>query len=86
MNYEQYCKELQEEKEFLNSIPLEKYIKDWVEIYDMRCQIEADYGKSRPSGFVFNCMGIDEFLMYLTRRYPNLIYTETIQYHLHIDK
>ena len=64
MNYVQYCKELQEEREFLDSLPLEKYIKDWIEIYDMMQQIEEDYGKLRPSGFVFNVTGIDDFLIY----------------------
>lgn len=86
MNYEQYCKEVQEEREFLNSLPLEKYIKDWIEIYDMMQQIEEDYGKLRPSEFVFNVTGIDDFLTYLTKRYPNLTYSENIQYHLYLDK
>lgn len=86
MNYVQYCKEVQEEKEFLDSIPLENYIKDWIEIYDMMLQIEEDYGKLRPSGCVFNCTGIDEFLIYLTRRYPNLSYSENTQYHLYFNK
>lgn len=86
MNYEQYCKEVQEEREFLNSLPLEKYIKDWIEIYDMMQQIEEDYGKLRPSGFVFNVTEIDDFLIYLTKRYPNLTYSENTQYHLYLDK
>lgn len=86
MNYVQYCKELQEEREFLDSLPLENYIKDWIEIYDMIQQIEEDYGKLRPNGFVFNCMDADEFLTYLTKRYQNLNYSENIQYHLYLDK
>ena len=86
MNYEQYCKEIQEEREFLNSLPLEKYIKNWIEIYDVMKQIENDYGKLRPCGFVFNCMGIDEFLIYLTERYPNLTYSESTHYHLYLEK
>lgn len=86
MDYVQYCKELQEEREFLDSLPLEKYIKDWIEIYDMMQQIEEDYGSLRPSGFVFNCTGIDEFLIYLTKRYKNLTYSENTQYHLYLDK
>lgn len=86
MNYVQYCKELQEERKFLDSLPLENYIKDWIEIYDMIQQIEEDYGKLRPSGFVFNCMGADEFLTYLTKRYQSLNYSENIQYHLYLDK
>ncbi len=86
MNYVQYCKELQEEREFLDSLPLENYIKDWIEIYDMMQQIEEDYGNLRPSGFVFNCMGADEFLTYLTKRYQNLAYSENIQYHLYLNE
>ena len=52
----------------------------------MMLQIEEDYGKLRPSGCVFNCTGIDEFLIYLTRRYPNLTYSENTQYHLYLNE
>lgn len=81
-NWEEYTKMLKEEYDFLDSIFLDKYIKDGINIYDIKDAIEKDYAKKRPENVVFNYMGTDEFLDYLTKRY-NLTYREEINYYIY---
>lgn len=83
MNYSSYRKMIEEETKFLDTIPIEKYLEDGKDIYDIEDEIERDYGEYRPEKIVFNYMNTDEFLDYLVKRYHiKYTYTEEIHYYI----
>lgn len=87
MDMEQFTKMQNDEFEFLDSIDLKPYLKEWADIYDIRDKIEKDYGKDYYESFIFNCIDIYEFIDYLKRRYGNEIYfNEHTTYSVHLNK
>lgn len=81
MNYEAFTKLQNDEFEFLDTIDIKPYLADFKDIYDVEDEIQKDYGKSYCEGFIFNCIGVNEFMDYLSRRYSGEVaFDEHITY------
>ena len=52
-----------DEYEFLDSLDLRPYLKEGLDIYDLRNKIEEDHSKDYYEGIIFNCINIDEFIV-----------------------
>ncbi|WP_304393188.1 hypothetical protein [uncultured Clostridium sp.] len=87
MDWKQVTEMQNKEFEFLDSIDLKPYLKEWADIYDVRDKIEEDYGKDYCEPFIFNCIDIEEFMDYLKRRYKNKVYfNEHTTYSIHLNE
>lgn len=80
MNYEEFTKHYNDEKEFLDTLDLTEAINNHEDLYDLMNYIENTYQKDyKIEPYIFNCMSSNEFLDYLQRRY-DLIVREEIKY------
>lgn len=80
-------KEIQEgiakEEAFLDTIDIIPYLERDKEISLVIDEIETDYGEGKEykeEPYLFNCMGEDDFINYLIKRYPNFKYYEYSEY------
>ena len=87
MNWEQLTKQQNDEFEFLDSIDLKPYLKDFANVWNIMQKIQEEHGKDYYEGLVFNCIDEDEFMDYLKRRYGSKIYfTESITNYIHLNE
>lgn len=87
MNNEIFTKLQNDEYEFLDSIDLKPYLKNFANVWNIMNQIQKDHGKNYYEGLIFNCINEDEFMDYLKKRYGNKIYfTESIINYLHLNR
>lgn len=90
MNKEQFTKQFNNEKEFLDSIDLLEFLVDRKEIYDVKNEIKKRYDKEFCKQYnddygLFNCFGTDELIDYITQRYyPDITFDESINYYVNI--
>ena len=78
MKYKEFL-DLQKKFNFLDTLPLEKYIipGNMINISVIMDCIEEDYGKLYEEDFIFNCINIEEFSVYLKNRYDISIIEQT---------
>lgn len=79
MKYKEFLDLQQKEFEFLDTLPIEKYIipGNIVNISTIMDCIEEDYGNLYEEDFIFNCIDRMEFSEYLKNRYDISIVERT---------
>ena len=90
MNLEQkqlWQKKEHDEYEYLNSIDIRKYLKHNMNVWDCMNQISKEHNKNYCEKYnddfgLFNYTNTDDFLNYITKRYPDISYNESIQYYI----
>lgn len=76
------CKEwIKKEKAFLDTIDLAPFLEQWEDVHDIMDAIEDMYNdKYTDEEYLFNCMDCHDFMDYVKQRYPNIGFTEHIEY------
>ena len=79
MKYKEFLDLQKKEFNFLDTLPLEKYIIpcNIINVSIIMDCIEEDYGKLYEEDFIFNCINREEFSEYLKNRYDISIIEQT---------
>lgn len=79
MKYKEFLDLQKKEFNFLDTLPLEKYIipGNMINISVIMDCIEEDYGELYEEDFIFNCIDREEFSEYLKNRYNISIIEQT---------
>ncbi len=85
---ELWTKKVHDEFEFLDSIDVKRYLVDKAEVWDcmdaIKNKFNEEYCKKYNDDFgLFNYTGTDDFLDYITKRYPDISYNESTRYYIY---
>ena len=85
---ELWKKKEHDEFEYLDSIDVKQYLKNNMNVWDCMEHIKDNHNKDYCEKYnddygLFNYTNTDDFLDYITKRYPKIKYNESIHYYIH---